>query len=503
MKKTLITLLLIIASCMYSHAELMVVDGIQYLFWPFDNNDTCAVCKLQGNHVDIIIPEEVELKSKADNTTKKYKVTWINYGAFEDTEITSITLPNTLRGIDSNAFKNVKSLNYIDIPKSVTQIGDEAFAYSGIKAIEIPENVTIIGNGAFEGTAITTIKLSDNITTIGSDAFNSCAYLKTVQLSSNLQSIGSGAFWNCVSLISIEIPDKVETIGYSAFQNCVALQSVSFGKGLRSIGSTAFAYCTSLEGIVIPDNVEKIGNSSFFGSGLKTLDTGNGLKRIPNSAFFRCDNLAHVTIGNNVDSIMPMAFYMCDTLQEITIPENVKMIGNDAFYSCKQLKSVLNGEGVDSIGNGAFRNCQCLRWVELGSKLRKVRNNAFQDSKNIKVIVSHIQKPEDVIVYLGGSSDTLYVPRGTRERYIAIEAWSHYYADVYKSIYPTYEEYSKSPGARQIIEGEPTSGIAPIIKGVIGEKEYYDMLGRRNNSFKRGLNIVRMSDGRIKKVIYK
>ena len=505
MKKIIILLFIFATTNMWCHADTCIVDGIRYYFWPVEGNDTCAVYSLwdydySGYTGDIIIPEEVELKSAYDNVVKKYKVTWLWSGAFEKSTITSIKLPNTIRGIGSAAFSGVKSLTSIDLPESLTYIGYRAFSGSGITSFDIPQNVTYIGASAFSGTAITSISLPDNITTIGEQAFSGCAYLKTIHLPSELQDIGYGTFWNCVSLQEIEIPDNVTSIGTMAFQNCYDLQTVRFGKKLQRIGRAAFFQCTSLNDIVIPDNVIEIKGSAFYYSGVKTVNIGNGVAILPNSIFYGCDSLRSVIIGNNVDSIMPNAFTRCSSLKTITIPDKVKFIGGNAFWWCDSLTAVFNCEGVDSIGQDAFGYNRQLRWVELGSKLRNVHQDAFSYTDSVRVVVSRIQNPEDVQVHL--SSDTLFVPVGTRDKYIAVESWSHYW-DFYKQIYPTYEDYAKSPGARVIIEGEPTVGIRTTSTEDAKEVARYDLNGRRISKPIRGLNLIRMSNGTTRKVIVK
>ena len=79
-------------------------------------------------------------------------ITELPYGAFHYcNNLTSVSLPKTLKIIGSDAFFECKGLTTIIIPDSVTEIGDTAFANSNIKTLELPEKKKKIGQEAFAG----------------------------------------------------------------------------------------------------------------------------------------------------------------------------------------------------------------------------------------------------------------------------------------------------------------------------------------------------------------
>jgi len=127
--------------------------------------------------------------------------------------------------------------------KPVTSIGYEAFVYSSqITGITIPNSVTSIGFGAFNGcTSLDSVTIGDNVTTIGDYAFAGCTSLDSITIGNNVTTIGANAFSSCTSLDSVTIPNKVTSIGMAAFNGCTNLTSVEFKTAdTTTIGDNSF-----------------------------------------------------------------------------------------------------------------------------------------------------------------------------------------------------------------------------------------------------------------------
>ena len=169
---------------------------------------------------------------------------------------TATTITMQKRGtasIESNAFNGCYSLTQINIPDSVTNIGDGAFngCYS-LTQINIPDSVTSIGSNAFNGCySLTQINIPDSVTSIGNYAFNNCRVLTQINIPDSVTSIGNYAFNNCSSLTQINIPDSVTSIESNAFNNCYSLTQINIPDSVTSIESNAFSYCRCLNDILL------------------------------------------------------------------------------------------------------------------------------------------------------------------------------------------------------------------------------------------------------------
>ena len=150
---------------------------------------------------------------------------------------TNIILPE-VNEIGNGVFKGHTELQAIQIPDSVTRIGENAFKGcsglsrlgSDISAIPkgrfiLPTNITTIEDGTFEGcTQLQSIQIPDSVTRIGWFAFAGCTCLESILLNA-VTEIGGGAFYNCTNLQSATIPN-VERIGWYAFAACPRLSGV-------------------------------------------------------------------------------------------------------------------------------------------------------------------------------------------------------------------------------------------------------------------------------------
>lgn len=171
--------------------------------------------------------------------------------------------------IGRNAFRELSKLVTISLPNSVKAIESGAlYNCTNLKSVILPEKLQSIeyggwDNGAFANcSSLTDVKFKA-CENIGSYAFYSCNALNHITLPSDLKTIDQYAFARCSSLHSVDFPPLLESIGSYAFKSC-ALDSISL-PGLTRIDEYAFQYCGNLKEVKVPSTLESVGDKAFEG----------------------------------------------------------------------------------------------------------------------------------------------------------------------------------------------------------------------------------------------
>ena len=206
---------------------------------------------------------------------------------------------------------------------------------------------------------------------------------------------------------------------------------------------------------------DKLGDYAFYGcSGLTSLTIPSSVTSIGENAFHDCSGLTSLVIPSSVTSIGRSAFSGCSSLTSLTIPSSVTMIGWSAFEGCSGLTSLTIPSSVTSIGNYAFEGCSGLTSIYVyPEKTPKLGTDIFSgcDAKKCKV----------------------YVPTGTYDDYWLSEFG--YFENI--------EEFDATD-----IDNVTTASDAK-------EVSRYSVNGQRLSAPAKGLNIVKYSDGSVKKVV--
>ena len=333
-------------------------------------------------NVDVIIPAEID----------GLPVTRIGDRAFQQLEIPSAAIPDSVTTIGNYAFYHCQKLNSVTIGNGVTRIGSLAFSGCSLYTVSIPSSITAIGSRAFyECYGLTYISIGSSVIDIGGGAFRSCSSLRAITVDGSnpafsglggvlfnksqttliqypasksggeytipngITTIGNAAFRGCSGLSSVIFPNSVINIGGEAFGYCTRLTNIAIPNGVRSIGDSALEGCQGLTSVSIPDTVTNIGISAFqHCSGLTSVTIPNSVVSIGNSAFRYCSGLTIVNIGNRVTSIEDYTFYVCYGLISITIPNSVTNIGNRAFGFCNSLTDVYFQGSAPIAGDNVF-----------------------------------------------------------------------------------------------------------------------------------------------------
>ena len=300
------------------------------------------------NTATLFVPEEsVDLYRSAD-----YWKNFTNIVGIDDEDFVKVIVADGLHFIihhstltaevtySSSGLNNYPGLKSVIIPETIENDGDiynvigigyKAFYVCGdLTSVEIPNSVTIIGDYAFdECRKLKSIKLPDYVTYIGEHAFYACR-LESVNIPNTVTQIGSYAF-SFGSMDSVIIPDLVTTIGDYAFAWCNELTSVTIPASTVEMGIRPFSGCSKLTEInVVSSNEHYASVDGVLFNKEETLLIEYPAGK-PQSDY---------SIPNTVTSVGWRAFESSDNLKTITIPRSVKSFDNDAFFGCDNLETV-------------------------------------------------------------------------------------------------------------------------------------------------------------------
>ena len=272
--------------------------------------------------------------------------------------------------------------------------------------------------------------------------------------------IGSYAFYGCRGLTSLTLPAGITSIGDYAFSRCSGLTSLNLPAGITTIGYYAFSGCSGLTSLTLPAGITSIGDYAFHGcSRLTSLNLPAGITSINDDTFSGCSGLTSLTIPAGITSIGSGAFYGCRGLTSLNLPAGITSISYNAFYGCSGLTSFTLPAGITEIGSSAFYGCNGLASIYMYSeKVPKMGKDVFKDCDAKKC--------------------TVYVPKGT-------------YDDYWLSDFGYFEN---------IVEFDATGIDKTTTSTDVEEVSRYSVNGQRLVGPTKGLNIVKYSNGSVKKV---
>ena len=307
-----------------------------------------------------------------------------------------VDLSSNLTTIGYDVFGNCKSISKIEIPKSLkkfdgtwgrgTNLSYGAFGgCSNLKTVNFEAGSTIVCAALFMGCdGIEEIELPDTITEIGDSAFKNCKNLDRITMNNGIEILESSAFEDCFSLTTINIPNTVKAISNSTFQDCTSLTEVHLSNILKEIPASTFSGCKKLTTINFPSTLTTIGNSAFSGcESLPEAILPSGVEKIESNAFKNCKAMKKAAVPDTVSSIGSSAFYGCEALTDITLGSKLKKIESQTFYGCIVLPSIVIPYNVTTIGDSAFVNCTKLTQITVPRNTTSIASNAFSYPKKM------------------------------------------------------------------------------------------------------------------------
>ncbi len=324
-----------------------------------------------------------------------------------------VRIPEGIRRVEAEVFRDVLMLDEITIPDTVEYIGARAFhgtawmekqrSISPMVVVNhmlldgsecegevvIPEDIRLICGWAFAGgMGIESIRFLSDQVKVEAYAFRNCIYLKRMffrdgssvafqgimdregefptafsALAKQAVTDALNCFKTDKDLVLVEctgnisellVADGIRAIGDHVFQDGNLLTQVTLPHSVTSIGNYAFAGCKWLKTVRMADHVKSIGARAFSGCGvLEKVELGQELQEIGMRAFENCTSLREIFLPEGITEIPERAFFRCHNLRKLQFPSTLKHIGKEAFAFCRNLRMPAIPEGA-SVEERAF-----------------------------------------------------------------------------------------------------------------------------------------------------
>ncbi len=352
--------------------------------------------------------------------------------AIYNTQITELTLPDSVQIIDEGALEGNKKLTTVHLGAGVTEIAKLNFqGCNALKSLSLPASLQACEARSFSGGGLTSIAMQGNgefykveknclidkrtntlvyaaaggatsftlpsVAHIAENAFYDYYEVETLVLPDGLQTIGKSAFEDC-ALTALSIPDSVTTIGDRAFAACTSLKTVYLGKGVSSLSGTAFSDCAALtsftvslqnevvevvNGIVVDWNAK---STVWADPALKAANIPEGVETVSVRLFSEHQNVVSVYIPDSVKTLSYRAFYKCPSLESVVIGSGVETVTGQGqlFRECEKLKTVEIKSGVKALGDWSFYGCIALQSIVIPDSVQTLGQQIFDGCTSLR-----------------------------------------------------------------------------------------------------------------------
>lgn len=263
------------------------------------------------------VNEKTEIEFPSGVEIEGYTYTVVRIGRDKDGDISRI-----------NGYVIPFSAKRVIIPNTVKIIGEDAFRNSGsLEIVEIKES-TVVGS-------------TNGLATIEAFAFAGCEKLSEIAIPATVRTMEEGAFASCVSLnrgLTIRAPsnDNVELrINARAFEGCVGMTEFTLPRHVKELGNYAFYGCTALEKFAFAEDskVSIIGEYAFAYTKIKEIKFPAVVESVGNYAMAYCTQLKEVYLERELSSTVKQLTFTSGNVFEGISDPHLKVYVPDSAYT--------------------------------------------------------------------------------------------------------------------------------------------------------------------------
>jgi len=377
--------------------------------------------------------------------------------AFHGTNLTELTIPESVNDLGAYAFYECKKLG--EIRFNAASVGDLSSSSRVFSRC---------GTESSEGLKVT---FGPSITRVPRYLFYNCSGLTSIDLG-NVTEIAACAFESCIALKEVTIPENLTVLGGYAFNGCRMLEKVNFnaaalgdlnqknyvfynaGADTEGIAVTigpevtripAYLFCTyngssylstKVGSLTFAENgvCESVGICAFRGSKLTELTIPESVTNLEKQAFYQCGNLVSIQIDAPDLSVASDVFEKCgsaDVGLKVSFGSSVKKVPDYLFDGCTGLTEIDFGS-VSEIGVYAFGGCTSLKELTIPENIEVIGNSAFYGCRGLEKInfnataLGDLPQKNYVFEYAGMDGSGIAVTVGANVTHIPAYLFSTY-----------------------------------------------------------------------------
>jgi len=376
----------------------------------------------------------VEIPAEVDGVA----VMALDYMCFKSTyDITSITIPDTVRMFECSTLDGAASLTALTLPRDLIIIKNGSLTNMPLlETLTVPASVSVV-NGAFsdlpkmksitfEGVCPVFVKDSyygmfanlpaDCVIYVPDDQIDAykAAFADREDVLARIQPSGKNAVvidWTAPES-DFQFDAATGTItGYTGSASRIDIPATIGGVPVKSIGKQAFLQKYSLMYVTIPEGIESIEKQAFHGCSLMTyVSFPTTLRTIGDSAF-NTNNLVDVGWAEGLESIGSKAFYNCDICYA-TLPTTLRTIGDSGFENAGFVE-VTFGPNVETVGEKGFATKTIEAITYTGTTMPTFGADAFKGCKKDATLTLADGSPKELydgfVTYMASAFPTCVV----------------------------------------------------------------------------------------------